>query len=195
MGWNIEYMAKYYDIQDYLIPPMMQAIDKGGGVTEEKMVEIYNLMDVFVLPTAGEGFGIPTVEAMACGKPVIITNYTTGYELVKADSPEDAIPLWPQGNGPLNGRDHLEDEDWSNRGCVVPYKDMWWDTPQRAAPQRAIVSEVAMGEAISTYYNNRPMVLEHGKNARKYAVDYYDWNGVIGEKWIKLFQKIEGDMK
>ena len=46
------------------------------------MANLYNCMDVFVLPTAGEGFGIPTVEAMACGVPICVTNYTTGYELI-----------------------------------------------------------------------------------------------------------------
>tara|TARA_Y100000034_G_scaffold50623_1_gene62366 strand:- start:632 stop:2035 length:1404 start_codon:yes stop_codon:yes gene_type:complete len=191
MGWNIEYMANYYDMQDYLLPPMMGKLDEGGGVTEEKMVEIYNLMDIFALPTAGEGFGIPTAEALACGKPVVITNYTSSYELVGAEKPEDDIPLWPQGNGPINGRDHLIDEDWSDRGCLVPYKDMWWDTPARAAPQRAIVSERGMAEAFSRYYNDRSLVLEHGKNARNYARKNYDWNGVVAEKWINLFKRIE----
>lgn len=50
--------------------------------TERELLEIYNLFDVFALPTTGEGFGIPIVEAMACEKPVIVTNYTTTKELV-----------------------------------------------------------------------------------------------------------------
>jgi glycosyltransferase involved in cell wall biosynthesis len=85
----------------------------------------------------------------------------------------------------------LIDEDWSDRGCLVPYKDMWWDTPARAAPQRAIVSERGMAEAFSRYYNDRSLVLEHGKNARNYARKNYDWNGVVAEKWINLFKRIE----
>jgi len=190
MGWNIEYMAEYYDIKDYLVPPLMGKLDQGGGVSEEKLVEIYNTMDVFALPTAGEGFGIPTIEAMACGTPVVITNYTSSYELIGAKSPEDDIPLFPFGEGAENGRDYLVEEDWSDRGCLVPYKDMWWDTPARAAPQRAIVSEPAMGEAFSVYYNNRDMVLEHGRNARAYALKHYDWMGSVAGKWTKLFRKI-----
>ena len=68
MGWNIDYMAEYYGIRDYLLPQMMGNLDQGQAPDEE-MVDIYNMMDVFALPTAGEGFGIPTIEAMACGKP------------------------------------------------------------------------------------------------------------------------------
>jgi hypothetical protein len=47
-----------------------------------------------------------------------------------------------------NGRDHLEEEDIHDRGILLPYKDMWWDTPARAAPQRAICSEQAICEAL-----------------------------------------------
>lgn len=42
-----------------------------GWVPQEDLVAFYNLADVFVLPSFYEGFGIPVVEAMACGCPVV----------------------------------------------------------------------------------------------------------------------------
>lgn len=45
-----------------------------GYVSEETLVGLYNLADVFVFPTLYEGFGLPIVEAMACGAPVVSTN-------------------------------------------------------------------------------------------------------------------------
>ena len=43
-----------------------------GFVPEEKLVEVYNSFDVFVLPSDWEGFGIPILEAQRCGIPVIV---------------------------------------------------------------------------------------------------------------------------
>ena len=37
---------------------------------------LYTSADCFVLPTRGEGFGLPIMEAMACGLPVIATNWS-----------------------------------------------------------------------------------------------------------------------
>jgi hypothetical protein len=42
----------------------------------EALVDLYRNCDAFVLPTKGEGWGLPVVEAMACGLPVIVTNHS-----------------------------------------------------------------------------------------------------------------------
>ncbi len=49
---------------------------------DSKMVEFINSLDIFVYPTLAEGFGLPIVEAMACGVPVIASNVTTMPEVV-----------------------------------------------------------------------------------------------------------------
>jgi glycosyltransferase involved in cell wall biosynthesis len=42
-----------------------------GFVPDEDLPGLYNLADVFVFPSLYEGFGLPVLEAMACGCPVI----------------------------------------------------------------------------------------------------------------------------
>lgn len=41
-------------------------------LSNEELSNFYNSLDVFVFPTAIEGYGLPPVEAMACKKPVIV---------------------------------------------------------------------------------------------------------------------------
>jgi len=187
MGWNIEYMAgpHVYDIADYLMPPTMGSLEGGQHPDDMGMVNIYNLMDVHALPTGGEGFGIPTVEAMACGVPNIICNYTTSYELVGADKPEcPEEMLLPHG---LDGGGDLIESD---RGFLVPYKDMMWDTPIRAAPMRALWDEQKAADALEYYYNNKDVCKEHGENARKYALKYYDWKAAVGPMWKEWIKRV-----
>lgn len=52
------------------------------GFDYKDLNELYNLMDVFLLSTSGEGFGIPIIESLACKVPVVATDYTTTPELV-----------------------------------------------------------------------------------------------------------------
>ena len=49
------------------------AIEFTGVLTREKLVKFYKRLDVFVIPSKQEGFGIVGIEAMACGVPVITT--------------------------------------------------------------------------------------------------------------------------
>jgi glycosyltransferase involved in cell wall biosynthesis len=48
----------------------------------DDLVALYNLCDVFVLPSLYEGFGFPALEAMACGTPVVAANAASLPELV-----------------------------------------------------------------------------------------------------------------
>ena len=45
-----------------------------GYVAEADLPAVYNLATVFVYPSLYEGFGIPPLEAMACGVPVVCSN-------------------------------------------------------------------------------------------------------------------------
>lgn len=42
-----------------------------GYVSESRLIEAYRSADVFVYPSVYEGFGLPVIEAMACGTPVL----------------------------------------------------------------------------------------------------------------------------
>jgi glycosyltransferase involved in cell wall biosynthesis len=42
-------------------------------LTDSEMAQLYNACDCLVHPYRGEGFGLPVLEAMACGLPVIVT--------------------------------------------------------------------------------------------------------------------------
>ena len=53
-----------------------------GYVADEDMVKFYNLADIFILPSLYEGFGLPVIEAMACGCPVIASNSSSLPEVV-----------------------------------------------------------------------------------------------------------------
>lgn len=51
-------------------------------VPEEDLPKLYNAADLFVFPSFYEGFGLPPLEAMACGTPVITSNASSLPEVV-----------------------------------------------------------------------------------------------------------------
>jgi glycosyltransferase involved in cell wall biosynthesis len=54
-----------------------------GRVTEEDLPLLYSGATVFVFPSLYEGFGLPIVEAMACGAPVVASNTSSVPEVVQ----------------------------------------------------------------------------------------------------------------
>ncbi len=53
-----------------------------GYVEDEVLAKLYNLCRVFVFPSLQEGFGLPALEAMACGAAVIGSNTTSVPEVI-----------------------------------------------------------------------------------------------------------------
>lgn len=54
-------------------------------LSDDEMVRLYNSCDAFVLPTRAEGWGLPITEAMACGLPVIVTEYSAPLDYLDRD--------------------------------------------------------------------------------------------------------------
>lgn len=72
-----------------------QIIDLGWVNDQEVLVRAYNAADIFLMPSTQEAFGMMAMEAMACGKPIIVFDGTSLPEIVFA--PEGGIAV-PQGN-------------------------------------------------------------------------------------------------
>ena len=53
-----------------------------GFIADEDLPALYNLADLFVFPSLYEGFGLPPLEAMACGTPVITSDTSSLPEVV-----------------------------------------------------------------------------------------------------------------
>ncbi|MBI4233938.1 MAG: glycosyltransferase family 4 protein [Chloroflexi bacterium] len=53
-----------------------------GMVAEEDMPALFSGADLFVFPSLYEGFGLPPLEAMACGTAVVVSNRTSLPEVV-----------------------------------------------------------------------------------------------------------------
>jgi glycosyltransferase involved in cell wall biosynthesis len=85
-----------------------------GGVPLDETVSFYRAADVFVYPSLNETFGLPILEAMACGCPVVTSDTsampeTAGGAAILCDpkSPESIGRAIVEAVGP--GRDRLRD--------------------------------------------------------------------------------------
>lgn len=57
-----------------------------GSATVDQMIKLYQQSDVFVLPSKGEGWGLPLIEAAATGLPIITTLHSGQTEFLKSIS-------------------------------------------------------------------------------------------------------------
>jgi len=91
-GWDISWFVIRNNLVGKVVTPDFNSMWIGSS--EEKMSEVYNCLDVYVQATFGESFGLPVLEAMACGLPVIASENSSLPEIVG-----DAgllVPCWEE---------------------------------------------------------------------------------------------------
>lgn len=80
VGYDIYQLARYLGISNRLVHIEPVA---GEGETIDGMRKTYNCMDVVASTSQGEGWGLPALEAMACGVPVMAGDWSAMGEWAK----------------------------------------------------------------------------------------------------------------
>jgi Glycosyltransferase len=76
-GWMSEATTAEYNQS-----PFKDDIILTGRLSDAELLQMYNMAELFVYPSIFEGFGLPIVEAMQCGLPVIASNSSSIPEIV-----------------------------------------------------------------------------------------------------------------
>ena len=81
LGWKYASLLKA--IEDLNLG---QAVRRLGYVPDEDLPALYNLARVLAFPSLYEGFGLPVIESMACGTPVLTSNGSSLAEIAAGAS-------------------------------------------------------------------------------------------------------------
>ncbi len=84
--YNLVIAGAKKDLGEYLSSEYSYLASKiifTGFIPQEELPVFYNACEVFVYPSLYEGFGLPPLEAMSCGAPVITSNVTSIPEVVE----------------------------------------------------------------------------------------------------------------
>ena len=108
-----------------------RSVIRPGVVTDDELVALYSATTCFVFPSLYEGFGLPPLEAMACGAPVVAANRASIPEVVgdagilvdptDPDALADAIErvvLNPQVASDMRGRGLARARDFTWDRCA-----------------------------------------------------------------------------
>lgn len=117
-----------------------------GRQSSSELAQLYNVADIFVFPSDYESFGLPPLEAMACGVPTIAMNSTSIPEIVEHGAllidGKDA-QTWANAIGKV-----LMDNDLSNqlveRGIRRASKFTWKRCAEKTLEVYQTVSECAV---------------------------------------------------
>jgi len=171
-GWDLIQILKDKGLTNNVL--FTDKASKGVGdihVPESEMRKLYCSFDVHALSTGGEGFGVPIVEAMACGIPNVVTGYTTTNEfLTDKIIGEDGKPKY------IN-----------TRGIAVPITDI---EIHHTGGIWAKVSVPAMAQAFQYLKDNSGEAKQMGIKARKFAVENYDFE-LVKTKWKELYRDFD----
>lgn len=119
-GWNNEEIYKRIEAS-----PLREHIIVTGPVPDELLPALYANAQAFVMPSLQEGFGIPLIEAAACGVPVVTSNRSSMKEIMG----DAGILVDPNNTLSItNGiQDALQHHDELSRKSVTRAQHFSWD--------------------------------------------------------------------
>ena len=147
-------------------PTVLHSFD---SFNDSYLASIYRSLNLFVLPSRGEGFGLPPLEAMSCEVPVIGTK-ATGMEEYMLE--EISYPV--RSNG------------WK----ADPRCD--WITKFYSGVLFADPDYAQYRDLVWYVYTHRDEAKEKGKKAREFVVDTYDTKVVISRLKRRLEEIVGG---
>ena len=128
-GVDIRSLVKYYGVSTRVIlsEPELTTV---MGAPDHWMTSLYNSFDVFFTTTQGEGWGLPVLEAMACGVPVVAPNWSGIGSWAKdaallVDCTATAL------TAPINGLVHTIGGIPDPAGSVWALSNLYVDHPSR----------------------------------------------------------------
>lgn len=126
------------------------------GLPAEYLAYIYNAANVLMGAAMSEGFGIPLIEAQACGTPVITTNFSAMPELVRYGNIVDvANKFWT----PLEAYQAIPDQSQIQDSLEDNYQDWLDDGKQKNIDEglkasAKIHAEYNWDELVNTYWKH-----------------------------------------
>lgn len=166
VGGNLHEMCRYWGlapIKDYVVP---DNFSENHGWPIDVVNQVYNMSDVVISTTLGEGWGLSSTEAFATKTPIIFPNNTSLREIVGKDRGR----LVKSGSS-NNLWTCLGAEDWNQFRPLTDVDDL----------------TVALIDA----YDHPEKSKEMAENAYKWVQDY-SWEKVC-EKWIEIFREATED--
>lgn len=146
-GWNLPQMVSEMGLEGNITFSDISS-NPIHGLTREQMTKLYQVADCHVSATAGEGFGLPTIEAMACGLPVILPDNSTARELI--------------------GEKHL------SRGILVK-NDTYITGPTQGVKLSVVsIEDLATQMTQMTAWTKKRATMS--KRAREWVVENCDWD-------------------
>lgn len=133
--------------------------DKKNPPSDADIAHMIQLSDIVVTASTGEGFGLIMAEAMACGKPVVSTNYTTPWELLTDTS---------SGIG--------------ERGWLV---ETGAEVVASLNTEHAFVNKTKFVEILNKITKDTKELQKRGLNGRIFAEKYLNWDYLV-EQWKEI---------
>ncbi|MGB9876072.1 MAG: glycosyltransferase, partial [bacterium] len=97
-----------------------------GYLPREELPILYSCADVFVFPSLYEGFGLPVLEALACGTPVVASSTSSlpevGGDVVMYVDPQSPEDIAEKIHALLNEKNW---EERKNRGVLRAREFSW----------------------------------------------------------------------